>query len=85
MRDKVNLFKYRRASTVKIYKMEGFEDYFYGYMVPDTSYLDLFALIPYDEGFVLQMPKRLASSIGTVMVAMVQAAPVSLCCFSMSE
>lgn len=58
MQDKEKLFHYRIASRVNIYDLAGFKDYFYGYMVPDTSYLDLFALIPYDEGFVLQMPKR---------------------------
>ena len=58
MKDKVNLFKYRRASTVKIYKMEGFEDYFYGYMAYSTGILKYYKLIPYDEGFVLQMPVK---------------------------
>ena len=58
MEDKEKLFHYRIASKVNIYDLAGFKDYFYGYMVPDTSYLERFALIPYDEGFVLQMPKR---------------------------
>ena len=58
MKDKVNLFKYRRASSVKIYKMEGFEDYFYGFMAPDTSYVQYFDLQLYDEGFVLILPRQ---------------------------
>ena len=58
MEDKEKLFHYRIASKVNIYDLAGFKDYFYGYMVPDTSYLDQFTLIPFDEGFVLQMPKR---------------------------
>lgn len=58
MTDKVNLLKYRRASSVKIYKMEGFEDYFYGYMAYSTGILKYYDLIPYDEGFVIQMPVR---------------------------
>ena len=58
MSDKVKLLKYRRSSSVKIYKMEGFEDYFYGYMAYSTGILKYYELIPYDEGFVLQMPVK---------------------------
>ena len=38
--------------------MGGFEDYYYGYMVPDTSCLNLFDLKLYQEGFVLCLPSR---------------------------
>lgn len=58
MYDKEKLFKYRRVSRVNVYSLEEFEDYFYGYMVWHTGYLKYFKLYPYDEGFVLQMPKR---------------------------
>jgi len=58
MMDKVNLFKYRRSSTVNMYELEGFEDYYYGYMVPDTSYIKYFKLYKYDEGFALQLPTK---------------------------
>lgn len=58
MYDKEKLFKYRRVSRVNIYSLEEFEDYFYGYMVWHTGYLKYFKLYPYDEGFVLQMPKK---------------------------
>ncbi len=58
MRDKERLFRYRRASRVNIYSMNEFEDYYYGYMVPNTSYLKNFELYLYKEGFVLQMPTR---------------------------
>ncbi len=56
MHDKEKLFGYRRVSKVNIYSLNEFEDYYYGYMVPDTSYLNCFGLFLYDEGFVLQMP-----------------------------
>lgn len=56
MYDKEKLFRYRRASRVNIYNIGEFEDYYYGYMVPDTGYLKYFELYPYDEGFVLQFP-----------------------------
>lgn len=58
MIDKARLFKFRRSSTVNVYRLDGFEDYYYGYMVPDTGYLKYFKLIPYDEGFVLEFPPR---------------------------
>lgn len=56
MRDKERLFAYRRVSKVNIYSMNEFEDYYYGYMVPDASYLPYFELYLYGEGFVIQMP-----------------------------
>ena len=52
------LFEFRRVSKVNIYSINEFEDYFYGYMVPDTGCLKYFSLIPYNGGFVLQMPDR---------------------------
>ena len=56
MYDKERLFRYRRASRVNLYSIGDFEDYYYGYMVPDTGYLKYFELYLYDEGFVLQFP-----------------------------
>ena len=44
MPDKEKLFRYRRVSRVNIYRLEGFEDYFYGYMVCHTGYLKHFDL-----------------------------------------
>ena len=58
MKDKVHLLKYRRSSSVNIYRIEGFEDYFYGYMAYSTGILKYFDLIKYDEGFVLQLPTK---------------------------
>ena len=58
MCDKERLFKFRRSSRVNVYRLNKFEDYFYGYMVPNTGYLKYFELHAYDEGFVLQMPVK---------------------------
>ncbi len=58
MYDKEKLFKFRRGSNVNVYRLNNFEDYFYGYMVPSTGYLKYFELYPYDEGFVLQLPVK---------------------------
>ena len=60
MHDKEQLFQYRRASRVNIYSIGEFEDYFYGYMVPDTSYLTVWQLFLYDKGFVVQLPEKKA-------------------------
>ena len=58
MYDKERLFKFRRSSRVNVCRLNKFEDYFYGYMVPNTGYLKYFELHAYDEGFVLQMPVK---------------------------
>ncbi len=58
MYDKEKLFRFRRASKVNIYSLKGFEDYYYGYMVPSTGFIKYFDLYSYDEGFVLQLPTK---------------------------
>ena len=58
MNDKADLFRYRRASKVNIYSIGGFKDYYYGYMVPDTSYLKWFSVESFEDGFVLQFPEK---------------------------
>ncbi|MCQ2501606.1 MAG: nucleoside kinase [Lachnospiraceae bacterium] len=57
MTKKQNLFRYRIASNVNVYELDGFVDYFYGYMLPDTELLGVFDLIPYAEGCLLRMPE----------------------------
>ena len=58
MYDKARLFRYRMVSRVNIYSIDGFEDYYYGYMVQNTGYIKHFDLIPYHYGFVMMMPDR---------------------------
>lgn len=58
MYDKEKLFSYRRVSRVNLYCLDGFEDYFYGFMVWHTGYLKLFELVPYEDGVVLLMPRE---------------------------
>ena len=58
MYDKARLFRYRMVSRVNIYSIDGFEDYYYGYMVQNTGYIKHFDLIPYHYGFVMVMPDR---------------------------
>lgn len=58
MEDKTRLFKYRRSSFVNVYTLDGYKDYFYGYMAPSTGILKTFDLFKYDKGFVLQLPVK---------------------------
>ncbi len=58
MFDKEELFRYRISSRVNVYELETFEDYFYGDMLPDTSYLTCFDLQLFEDGFVLRYPTR---------------------------
>jgi len=56
-KDKESLFKYRRSSTVNVYMLEDYVDYFYGHMLPSTGYVKYYDLLVYDEGFMLTLPK----------------------------
>ncbi len=53
---KANILRYHRHSTVNIYWLDDIYDYYYGYMAPSTGYINLFCLIPFKDGFVLEMP-----------------------------
>lgn len=57
MYDKQKLFRYRRVSKANIYNLDGFEDYFYGYMPYSTGCLKYFRLFLYDEGFIMMLPR----------------------------
>jgi uridine kinase len=56
MHDKERLFHYRRCSRVNIYRLDGVEDYFYGYMADATGKLRYFDFACYEDGFVLLFP-----------------------------
>lgn len=62
MYDKHKLFKYRRVSKANIYNLDGFQDYYYGYMPASTGILKHFDLKMYDGGFVLILPHKSAPS-----------------------
>ncbi len=55
---KEQLFKFRRGSEANLYSLKGYEDYYYGYMVPSTGYLKYFNLVKYKDGVLLMMPDR---------------------------
>lgn len=58
--DKVKLLAARAKDYLVIYRLNGFADYFHGYMVPSTSYLQWFDLQAAPPGFLLQFPQRAA-------------------------
>ena len=42
MEDKKKLFRYRRSSTINVYRLDDYYDYYYGYMLPSTGYVKYF-------------------------------------------
>jgi len=58
LKGKRELFKFRRESKTNIYSMDGYDNYFYGYMAPSTGYIPTFLVSVYQHGVVLQIPKR---------------------------
>ncbi len=56
--DKVRLLCYRVRPTLVIYSLREMRDYFHGYMVPSTGYLQYFNLTPVKPGFVLWFPRH---------------------------
>lgn len=55
--DKVGLLEYRNQAQVHIYELDGYHEYFYGYMLPNTSTLNRFRLRNYPPGLILQTPE----------------------------
>ncbi len=59
--DKVALFNHRdrkKKNYLQLYNLNGYRDYFHGYMVPSTGYLKYFQLLSWGNGFILQFPRR---------------------------
>jgi uridine kinase len=55
--DKVNTLKYRHE-RVNVYECYGYRNYMHGYMVPSTKYLEEFELHHFEDGFLIQYPRR---------------------------
>ncbi len=58
MYDKKRLFAYRRVSRTNIYVLDGFKDYYYGYMPESTGILKYFRLEKYQKGFLIHLPNK---------------------------
>lgn len=56
MEDKEKMFRYRRSSFVNVYCLDGYYDYYYGFMLPSTGYVKYFDLMLYEGGILLLIP-----------------------------
>ena len=58
MKDKEQLFRFRRSSTANVYRLGNYVDYYYGYMPPSTGMVRRFKLKRYEGGVLMVLPKR---------------------------
>lgn len=58
LKDKALLIETVGMAYTAYYEMDGYIDYFYGALVPSSGHIHLFDLIPYEDGVLLQIPKR---------------------------
>lgn len=58
MSDKLKLCKFRHSSVINLYDLEGYYDYYYGYMLPNCGYVDKFEVLTYKGGFILNLPRK---------------------------
>ncbi len=56
--DKYEVLEHRQKPYVTVYNCGGYEDYYYGYMVPDTGYIRCFSLRYHQPGVVIQFPVK---------------------------
>ncbi len=56
--DKLRLLEQRTRPSLTMYHLRDRSDYYYGYMVPSTRYLQHFRLIWVSDGFILQYPRK---------------------------
>lgn len=58
--DTVKLLEFRDKEDVNISELDGFYEYFYGYMLPATGMVSEFRLLNYSPGLILQSPEAKA-------------------------
>jgi uridine kinase len=56
MFDKSKLFQNRKLLYTSVYYLDDTVDYFYGYLVPSTRYVDKFDLVKYHDGLMITFP-----------------------------
>jgi len=57
LENKICLFNYVSGDDITLYELGGLCEYFHGYMLPSTGYLDVFDLRFYYPGFILLYPR----------------------------
>lgn len=56
--DRFHAVEYRNKPYVTLYECSGYIDYFYGYMVPHTGYIQVFDLKYYPPGLIVTFPEK---------------------------
>lgn len=56
--DKIGVIDSLNRDTVTIYSCGDWSDYFYGYLVPNSSFLTMFELRLYEGGFIVRYPQK---------------------------
>ena len=57
--DQVKLLGWREAPHFDLYAHEDFSDYYYGELAPSTGYLQVWDVLPLDDGFLFVFPDEL--------------------------
>ena len=58
MNDKARLIETAGMPYTSYYELDGYINFFYGCLTPSTGYIQLFDIVPYFDGVLLQIPKR---------------------------
>ncbi len=58
MMDKVEMLKYWTNESIRVYELDGYYDTFYGYLAPNTGFIDKFDLRLFYPGIILNYPTR---------------------------
>ena len=57
-KDKIALFETLGTPYCRFFRIDDFVDYYNGVLLPSTSYLGLYDLVPYYDGFLMIIPNR---------------------------
>ena len=58
MMDKVEMLKFWNKDTIRVYELDGYYDTFYGYVAPNTGFVNKFDLRLFYPGIILNYPTR---------------------------
>jgi uridine kinase len=58
LNDKVELLAYKQSKEISLYRCGEYYDYYFGYMLPSTGFLQDFELIFHLPGFLLRFPSQ---------------------------
>ena len=56
--DDLRLLKYLVKDVINVYKMDNFFAYFAGPLLPETSFIKIYDVVPYGPGFLIVLPSR---------------------------